>query len=124
MNRNPWRDLGPSLLLAVGILAATLAGVHARLAGPVTLALAVAAADALYYRLRGRAFRPSRAGLLLAGVIAMIGAIVTLLDAGSPPTLIPTLGMAAWVTLPLRRRGVACRCDPTALAKEQTCLPS
>jgi len=106
MNRNDWRKPGPSLVLAAGILAGTLAadlaGDQAWLAGPLTLALAVAAADALYNRLRGRPARPARAGLLLAGIVVAIGAIAARIDPGSGPALITTLGMAAWVALPLR----------------------
>jgi hypothetical protein len=110
MTRKHWLDLGPSLLVAAGILLSTLlAGLAARsgwlvLAGPLLLALAVVSADLLSARLRGKSARPSPAALLLAGSFLLACAIVALRDPGLVKTLPPILGGAAWVAL-LRRDG-------------------
>jgi len=113
MNRNTWQTLGPSLLIAAGILAGTLAvrlaGSGAWLAGPLVLGVAVIAADTLDRRRQGAAAGPSRRSLVLAGLILAVGTVIAELDAGSLSASITSLGMAAWIALRLRSPG---RCLP------------
>ena len=67
MTRKFWREVGPSLVVGVGILLATFIAVRTAqsgwlvLAGPLFLSLTVLGADALAARLRGgsrKRFRP------------------------------------------------------------------
>ncbi len=66
MDRRPWLELAPSLLLASGIVLSALVAVRTAspgwmvLAGPLVLALAVVGADLLTSRLRGEALACSR----------------------------------------------------------------
>ena len=109
MARNRWYDLGPSLLLGVGIVGSALVAALAAkyrwgsegwvLIGPLFLGLAVVGADALKARLSGQSFRPSHAALLVGGAFLLAGSIVTLRDPGLFKTLIPLLGAASWVAL-------------------------
>jgi hypothetical protein len=105
MTRKYWLDLGPSLLVGVGIVVSTLIAVLAAesgwliLAGPLLLALTVVSADVLGSRLRGESSGPSRAALLLGGSFLLAGVIVTLRDPSLVKTLIPVIGAASWVTL-------------------------
>jgi hypothetical protein len=111
MTRKSWRALGPSLVLAAGIVVSTLAALLAArsgwlvLAGPLLLALAVVGADVLDSRLRGRSSRPSRAAFLLGGAFLWAGLIVALRDPGLVKTLVLVLGPMSWVTLFLRAEG-------------------
>jgi hypothetical protein len=73
------------------------------LGGPLVLALAVASADVLASGLRGESSGPSWAAVLLGGSILLAGLIVARRDdPGIVKTLIPVIGVAAWVTLLLR----------------------
>jgi hypothetical protein len=105
MTRRHWVDLGPSLVVAAGIIVATRVAVLAAeagwlvMAGPLLLALAVVGADVLYSRLQGKSSGPSRAALLLGGTFLLAGVIVALRDPSLVSTLIPVTGSAAWVTL-------------------------
>ena len=107
--------LGPSLLVAVGIVVSTFIAVLAAesgwlvLAGPLLLALAVVGADVLDSRLRGKPSGPSAAALILGGAFVLAGLIVVR-DPTLVKTLIPIVGVAAWVVL-LRpaNRPNACR---------------
>jgi hypothetical protein len=117
MKRRFWFDLGPSLLIGLGIIAATSLAKRAAdsgwlvLAAPVFLALTVLGADILNSRLRGESMRPTPAALLLAASILLACGIVTLKSPRLVATLIPISGSAAWVTLllsPASRRNV---CD-------------
>jgi hypothetical protein len=111
MTRKSWLTLGPSLLLAVGMVGATfIAGrtAHAGwwvLAGPLLLALSVVGADVLSSRLQGRSSGPSAAALILGGALFLAGWIVALRDPSLVKALIPDLGVAAWITVLLPARG-------------------
>jgi hypothetical protein len=105
MRRKVWRDLSSSLLVAVGILVSTFVASRAAgsgwlvLTGPFLLALTIVGADALNARLRGESSGPSWAALLMAGSCLLAGLIVTLRDPAVVKTLMPIIGMAAYVTV-------------------------
>jgi len=105
MTRKYWRDLTPSILVAVGIVASTFVAARAAgfgwlvLAGPLLLALAVVGADVLNARLRGESPSPSWAALIMGGSCLLAGLIVTLRDPALVKTIMPIIGMAAWVTV-------------------------
>ena len=111
MTRKSWLALGPSLVLAAGIVVSTLAAVLAAgsgwlvLAGPLLLALAVVGADVLDSRLRGRSSGPSPAALVLGGAFLLAGLIVALRDPALVKTLVLVLGPMSWFTLLLRPEG-------------------
>lgn len=117
MARKIWRDLGPSLLVAVGILASTFVAVRMAdsgwwvLSAPLLLALTVVAADVMSSRLRGKSSGPSVVSLLLGGTFLLSGAIVALRDPSLVKLLIPTVGVIAWTPLVLLQgnRRKACR---------------
>ena len=108
MTRKYWFELGPSLLVGVGIVVSTLVAVMATnfgwlvLAGPLLLALAVVSADVLASRLRGETSGPSAAALILSTAFLLAGLIVAIRDPGLVQALIPIIGAGSWVTL-LRR---------------------
>jgi hypothetical protein len=108
MTRKYWPDLGPSLLVGAGIVAATFVAVLATesgwlvLAGPLLLALTVVGADVLGSRLRGKPSRPSWTVLFLGGSFLLAGVIVALRDPSLVKTLIPVVGVTAWPALLLR----------------------
>jgi len=87
MMRTTWRDLGPSLFVAVGIVLATLVSTVLDgwlvLAGPVLMAIAVLAANVLDARMKGRS-GPSAVAMILA-----------LSDPADVKLMIPTLGVVA-----------------------------
>jgi len=111
MARKYWLDLGPSLLVGVGIVAATFVAVLAAgsgwlvLAGPLVLALAVVGADVLGSRLRGKPARPSLIALSIGGSFLLAGLIVALRDPSLVKTLIPVIGITSWPALMLRPGG-------------------
>jgi hypothetical protein len=100
-----WRDLSPSILVAVGIVVSTFIAARAAgsgwlvLTGPLLLALAVVGADVLNARLRGASSAPSWAALFMGGSCLLAGLIVTRRDPTLVKTLMPIIGMAAWVTV-------------------------
>jgi uncharacterized membrane protein SirB2 len=108
MTRKYWPDLGPSLLVGIGIVVATFVSVLAAksgwlvLAGPLVLALTVVGADVLGSRLRGKSSRPSWTALLVAGSFLLAGVIVALRDPILVKTLVPVIGTTAWMPLLLR----------------------
>jgi hypothetical protein len=114
MTRKFWFELGSSLVVGTGIILATLVTKRAAgygwlvLAGPLLLALALVGSDVLNSRLRGKSSRPSPAALILGAAFLIAGAIVR--DPNSVATLIPIVGMAAWVVLvlPESRRNTCC----------------
>jgi hypothetical protein len=105
MARKYWLDLGPSLLVGAGIVAATFVAVLAAesgwlvLAGPLLLALTVVGADVLGSRLRGKPSRPSWTALFIGGSFLLAGLIVALRDPSLVKTLIPVLGITTWPAL-------------------------
>ena len=111
MARKDWLKLGPSLLVAAGIIAATLIAVWTAesgwlvLAGPLFLALAAVGADMWTSRLRGRAAGPSWAALLLGASFLLASWIVALRDPSLVKMLIPVVGAGGWVTLLGRPEG-------------------
>lgn len=117
MTRKFWYDLFPSLIVALGVVAATYVATLAAesgwlvLMGPVMLALAVVSADLLASRLRGASLVPSPAALILSGAFVVAGAIVAFRDPSNVATLIPIVGAGSWVTLLMRpeNRRTACR---------------
>jgi uncharacterized protein YqgC (DUF456 family) len=106
MTKKYWLSLTPSLLIAVGIIAASYVAVHTAksewmvLAAPLVLSSAILGADVWASRLRGKIAGPSPASLFLAGSFLVACVSVTLTDPGIVKTLIPILGAASWVTLP------------------------
>ncbi len=108
MTRKYWLNLGPSLLVGIGIVGSTLVAVLAAesgwfvLAGPLLLALAVVSADMMDSRLRGKSSRPSWPALLLGGSFLWAGLIVALRDPSLVKELLPIAGASAWATLLLR----------------------
>ena len=108
MTKKYWLSLTPSMVIALAIILSSLVAVLAAkstwlaLAAPALLALAVAAADALNSRLRGRSFRPSPAALILAASFLVAGLLVTFRDPHLVKSLIPIVGVCAWTTLLLR----------------------
>ena len=117
MARKSWLDVGPSLILAAGILLGTFTavlGAESRglvLAGLLLQALSVVGADVLYSRLRGEAGRPGWTALFLAGALFVSGAIVALRDPRLVTMLLPTQGTLAWLAIFMRSTGRdrACR---------------
>ena len=109
MTRRHWLDLGPSLLIGAGILASTfLASLAVRsgwpvLTAPLLLALTVVSADVLHSRLRGKLY-PSPAALILGGAFLLASWIVATRDPNLVKSLIPVIGVAAWVILLPRRK--------------------
>jgi uncharacterized membrane protein SirB2 len=110
MSRKNWTELGPSLLVGVGIILSTLLAVLAAesrwmvLTAPLLLALTVVGADALNSRLKAESSGPSWAALLLGGAFLVAGLIVALRDPGLVKTLIPVIGAGAWVPILPRRK--------------------
>jgi len=106
MTRKYWRDITPSILVAVGIVVSTFVASRAAgfgwlvLGGPLLLALAVVGADVLNARLRGESPSPSWAALLMGGSCLLAGLIVTLRAPALLKPLMPIIGIAAWVTVP------------------------
>jgi hypothetical protein len=115
MTRKFWFDLGSSLLAGMGIIVATLVSKLAAgsgwlvLAGPLVLAIAFVGADLVNSRLQGKSLRPSPAVLIMAGTFLLASAIVVR-NPNVVATLIPIVGMAAWVVLlrPDDRRETRC----------------
>jgi hypothetical protein len=110
MTRNHWLDLTPSMLVAVGMVVATLISARAAehrwlvLAGPLFLALAIVSADMLASRLGGKSSSPSWAALLMGSSCLLASLIVTLRDPILVKTFIPVIGIASWVSLPFALR--------------------
>jgi hypothetical protein len=103
--RKYWFDLVPSLLIGLGIIAATLIAKRAAefgwlvLAAPLFLALTIVGADMLNSRLRGESMRPSPAALLLGVAFLLACGIVALRKPSLVATMIAVSGASAWVTL-------------------------
>lgn len=108
MTRKAWLELGPSLLVAAGVLLSTFVAVRTAesrawvLTAPVLLALALVGADILTARLRGEASGPSPAALLLAGAVVFASAILALRDPALVKMFLPITGAGMWVPLLLR----------------------
>jgi hypothetical protein len=104
MTRQYWLELGPSLLVGTGIILSTFVATLAAgsgwlvLAGPLLLVLAVVGADVLDSRLKGKSSGPSPAALILGTTFLLAGAILVR-DPNHVRTLIPIVGIAAWVVL-------------------------
>lgn len=117
MTRKIWLDLGPSLLVGVGILVSTFVAVRTAesgwwvLAAPLLLALTVVGADVMGSRLRGKPSGPSWPALLLGGAFLLSGLIVALRDPSLVKLFIPVVGASAWSSLLLLpgNRRKACR---------------
>jgi|HubBroStandDraft_4_1064222.scaffolds.fasta_scaffold1012944_2 hypothetical protein len=105
MTGKSWLGLGPSLLVAVGIIVATFVAVRAAgygswvVAGPLLLALAILGADMLASHQRGTSAGPSWPALFLAGACMLAGLIITLREPSRVAEAIPLIGMASWITL-------------------------
>lgn len=117
MARKSWLDVGPSLILAAGILLGTFIAVLVResrglaLTGLLLQALSVVGADVLFSRLRGESSRPGWTALVLAGALFVSGGIVALRDPRLVIMLLPTQGTMAWLAIFMRSTGRdrACR---------------
>ena len=100
MNHHRWQDLGPSALLALGIVAGQAAqAAWNDLAGTAVLALALLAADALAAHARRVVVRPSLPARVLAVAFVVAGALALLREPGHTGSLIPLLGLGAWTSL-------------------------
>jgi len=103
MTRKDLFNLGPSLMIAAGIIGSTFIAVRAAgaggwvLAGPLLLALAVVGADTWASRRRGGPARPSWAAVILGSAFLLASLIVG--DPGLVRESLPVLGSVAWVTL-------------------------
>ncbi len=105
MTRKYWLELGPGLLVGVGIILSTLLAVLAAASGwlvltaPLLLALTVVAADVLNSRLQGKSSGPSWTALFVGGAFFLAGLIVSLRDPSLVKTLMPIIGAGAWVPI-------------------------
>jgi hypothetical protein len=105
MQRRFWFDLVPSLLIGLGIIAATLIAKRAADSGwlvllaPLALSLTVVGADMLNSWLRGEPVRPSVGALLLGAAFLLAGGIVAARKPSLVATMIAVSGASAWVTL-------------------------
>ncbi len=98
-----WRDLGPSLLLAGGIVAGQSAqAAWFDLAGTSLLATCLLLADAWSARLRGMPARPSLSAWILGCAFTLAGLLAMLREPGHTGSLIPVLGLGAWTVLFMR----------------------
>jgi hypothetical protein len=110
MKRVNWMELGPSLVVASGIVAAMGVATHVAgraaqtLGSMAVLAAATLAADVWNRQLRGRSTRPSWAALIPVGGFAGASAILMNGNVGSLRTMIPLFGIVSWMTL-LNRTG-------------------
>jgi hypothetical protein len=118
MTQKNWFDLGPSLLLAVGVVVSTLIAVLAAksgwlvLAGPLCLALSVVGADVMASRLRGeQSPRPSWPALLLGATFLVVGWIVALRDPNLVKMFILSESGVAWAVLLMRPKGRRYACS-------------
>jgi hypothetical protein len=112
MTNSRWRDLVPTLVLALSIVAGQSAQkTWSDLAGTCILAFGVLAADALAMRSRESATRPSPAAWVLASSFVFAGCLALLRAPGHTGSLIPLLGLGAWVAFFMGedRRGSVCR---------------
>jgi hypothetical protein len=120
MKRMDWIGLGPSFVLAIGMVAATWVAAHApgngeRALGAVAvLAVGVVWADVWNRRLRGRSARPSWAAMFLLAGLAGASAILMNGDAGYLRTMIPVFGIGCWVSLLMRPEAKGMRCQVVA----------
>lgn len=105
MQRRFWFDLVPSLLIGLGIIAATFIAKQAAdsgwlvLVAPLFLAITVVGADMLNSWLRGESVRPSWPAVLLGVAFLLAGGIVALRKPSLVATMIAVSGASAWVTL-------------------------
>jgi hypothetical protein len=98
-----WRDLGPSLLLASGIVAGQSAqSSWSDLAGASLLGLCLLVADALSARMRGMPTKPSLPAWIMAYTCGLVGILAMLREPGHTGSLIPVLGLGAWAVLFMR----------------------
>jgi len=114
MKRQAWRDLGPSLLLAGGIVAGQcVQAAWTDLAGTSLLALCLLVADSFAAQIRKLPPRPSLSACLLASTCLLMGLLAMLREPGHTGSLIPVLGLGAWTVLFMRggRARVSCAFD-------------
>ena len=103
MTRRIWRDRGPSLLLAGGIVAGQSAqAAWSDLAGTSLLGFCLLVADALAARIRGMPSRPSLPAWILACTCLLVGLLAILREPGHTSSLIPVLGLGTWTVLFMR----------------------
>ncbi len=110
------KELVPSLILALGIVAAQAVQVAwSDLAATSVLAVLVLFADASNVRLHGGRLRPSPGAWILASTFVVVGALALLREPGHTGSLLPILGLGAWVVffMPgrsghLSQRGTPC----------------
>lgn len=95
----------PALLVASGIVLATLLAVHAQgslwlaLAAALLLTLVVLAADALEAWIQEGKPRVSAPAWILGASFLLAGVLVGVQDPGKVKTLMPLLGTVSWVVL-------------------------
>lgn len=95
-----WRGLGPSLMLAGGIVAGQFAqAAWFDLAGTSVLAFSLLCADVLAARVRGMPPLPSLPAWVLGITFLMAGCLALLREPGHTGSLIPILGLGAWTVL-------------------------
>lgn len=103
MTRKFWLNLGPALLVALGILVGTLAAKFTAglgwwvMTGPALLGASVVCADLFQSRLRNKPLTPSPAALMIAGAFLVAGVILALNNPEAMPLIIPVIGAACSV---------------------------
>lgn len=107
MQKRTWLNYTPSLLVALGIIAASYLAVRAgfgwqTLVAPLALAAAVIAADLLESRLCGRHPQPTPGALILAASFLLACMTIGIGDPQAIKDLMPTLGAVASMTVLLR----------------------
>ena len=104
MKRERWNELGPSLLVAFGMIASSLVAVTANgsvwraLAACVVLALATVAAG-IVSRRPGESFHRTISAAVAAAAIVIAGTLVAFRDPKLVTLLLPVLGVSAWAPL-------------------------
>ncbi|HEY4356267.1 MAG TPA: hypothetical protein VGN16_11005 [Acidobacteriaceae bacterium] len=105
MKRNSWIELGPSLLVAAGILLSSFIEVRTEklglwaFAAPVVMGLAIVCGVLLDPRLRGRSSRRLWLALLAACWSLVVAFMLTTGNGHSARVFLPSMGAVMWAAL-------------------------
>ena len=114
--RTIWKDLLPSIVLAIGILASSAVAKQTTesgwmmIAGPLIMVLSVVVASVLGTRLTGTGTSTFRTALMLGAVIVVTAGILWYRDPARLAEAMPMLGVAVAFPLILKPRGRGDRC--------------